>query len=114
MNESMNATPEVRVITAPNSINTLESARDWESVRDGLSIEASDLAEDLEILMARLRQERKRQGLTQAAVAQKMKVSQSRVSAIETGAIKATEVGTLARYLNALGVRLKLTAEFRG
>jgi transcriptional regulator with XRE-family HTH domain len=72
----------------------------------------NDLAEDLEILMARLRRERKRLGLTQQAVAQRMNVSQSRVSAIETGAVEATEVGTLARYVNALGVRLRLSAEF--
>ena len=41
-----------------------------------------------------------------------MKVAQSRVSAIENGKVSATEVGTLAKYVAALGGRLKVVADF--
>lgn len=90
------------------------SGRSWNDLQKDLPANEDALADDLQILMATLRMERKRRGLTQQAVAERMQVSQSRVSAIETGALEATEVGTLARYLRALGARLKLNAEFEG
>jgi DNA-binding XRE family transcriptional regulator len=59
----------------------------------------------------RLAEIRKRRGLTQTDVAQRMGVSQRRVSAIEHGAEQATRA-TLAAYVAALGGRLRLVAEF--
>ncbi|MFE6483096.1 helix-turn-helix domain-containing protein [Streptomyces sp. NPDC057757] len=88
------------------------SGRNWEDVREDLPAADEAMSDDLQLLMAALRMERKRRGLTQQAVAKRMNVSQSRVSAIETGTLEATEVGTLARYLRALGARLRLNAEF--
>lgn len=88
------------------------SGRSWEDLQKDLPADEDALAGDLQILMATLRLERKRRGLTQQTVAERMQVSQSRVSAIETGTLEATEVGTLARYLRALGARLRLNAEF--
>jgi DNA-binding XRE family transcriptional regulator len=59
----------------------------------------------------RLAEIRKRRGLTQTEVADRMGVSQRRVSAIEHGAEQANRT-TLAAYVAALGGRLRLVAEF--
>ena len=61
-----------------------------------------------------LAEQRTRLGLTQAEVAQRMGVRQERVSAIERAEPGATEVRTLAAYIEALGGRLQITAEFDG
>jgi transcriptional regulator with XRE-family HTH domain len=71
----------------------------------------SGLLEGLDILMARLRRERKRRGLSQETVARRMGVSQARVSEIETGDVEKMAVGTLVPYFNALGVRVQLTVD---
>jgi hypothetical protein len=59
-----------------------------------------------------LTEQRTRLGLTQAQVAQRMGVRQERVSAIERAEPGATEVRTLAGYVEALGGRLDITADF--
>jgi phage shock protein A len=59
-----------------------------------------------------LAEQRTRLGLTQAQVAQRMGVRQERVSAIERAEPGATEVRTLAGYVEALGGRLDITADF--
>ncbi len=59
-----------------------------------------------------LAEQRARLGLTQAQVAQRMGVRQERVSAIERAEPGATEVRTLAGYVEALGGRLDITADF--
>jgi hypothetical protein len=78
-------------------------------------------ADDVEVgaaaLVARnrartLAEQRTRLGLTQAQVAQRMGVRQERVSAIERAEPGATEVRTLAGYVEALGGRLEITADF--
>jgi DNA-binding XRE family transcriptional regulator len=61
-----------------------------------------------------LAEQRTRLGLTQAEVAQRMGVRQERVSAIERAQPGATEVRTLAAYIEALGGRLQIIAEFGG
>jgi transcriptional regulator with XRE-family HTH domain len=53
---------------------------------------------------------RKRRGLTQEQVAQRMGVSTSRVSQIESGDLSTQDV--LTRYISALGGTLKLIADF--
>lgn len=60
----------------------------------------------------RLAEVRKRQHMTQTAVAKILGVTQGRVSAIEKGALNRSEVDTLAAYVEALGGRLKLVADF--
>jgi predicted XRE-type DNA-binding protein len=60
----------------------------------------------------RLTQLRKAQSLTQADVAGIMKVSQARVSKIERGELDSTETGTLRAYIEALGGRLRMVADF--
>ena len=53
---------------------------------------------------------RKRRGLTQKQVADRMGVSTARVSQIEAGDVSTQDV--LARYIAALGGTLKLIADF--
>ncbi len=55
-----------------------------------------------------------RLGLTQAEVAARMGVSPDRVAAIEHGESGATEIRTLASYVEALGGWLEITAEIAG
>ena len=65
-----------------------------------------------EVRAQRLAEIRASQGATQTAIAGRMGVSQARVSAIEHGEIGRSEVDTLAAYVEALGGRLHLVAEF--
>jgi transcriptional regulator with XRE-family HTH domain len=53
---------------------------------------------------------RRRRGLTQAQVAERMGVGKSRVSQIEQGRVSTREV--LDRHVEALGGRLSLMADF--
>lgn len=61
-----------------------------------------------------LAEARQRMRLTQAQVAERMKVRQERVSAIERAEPGATEVRTLAAYVRALGGRLDIIADIGG
>jgi hypothetical protein len=56
--------------------------------------------------------ERARLGLSQREVAERMSVRPDRVGAIERAEPGATEVRTLARYVEALGGRLEIIADF--
>lgn len=58
----------------------------------------------------RLAEERKRNGLTQAQLAEIMGVTPGRVSQIERGEVSTIEA--IARYVQALGGRLDLVANF--
>jgi DNA-binding XRE family transcriptional regulator len=58
----------------------------------------------------RLAEIRRRRGLTQAQVAERMGVGKSRVSQIERGRVSTRDV--LDRYVEALGGRLSLMADF--
>jgi len=60
----------------------------------------------------RLAEMRRRLGITQADVATRMGITQSRVSAIEHAKPGATELRTLAAYVEALGGRLEIIADF--
>lgn len=60
----------------------------------------------------RLAELRHEQALTQKAVAASMGVSSPRVSAIETGDVDHVEVATLRSYVEALGGRLRVLADF--
>jgi hypothetical protein len=61
-----------------------------------------------------LREQRARLGLTRAQVAERMNLPQEGVSAIESAEPGATEIATLARYVEALGGRLEIVAEISG
>jgi DNA-binding XRE family transcriptional regulator len=60
----------------------------------------------------RLAEIRKRQHTTQVEVAKAMGVSLARVSRIEKGQLERSEVDTLAAYVQALGGKLKIVADF--
>jgi len=75
------------------------------------------IAEGMEQLRAeqrawRLAEMRRRLGVTQAEVATRMGVTQGRVSAIEHAKRGATELRTLAAYVEALGGHLEIIADF--
>jgi len=61
-----------------------------------------------------LAEARQRMRLTQAQVADRMNVRQERVSAIERAEPGATEIRTLAAYVQALGGRLEIIADVGG
>lgn len=60
----------------------------------------------------RLAEIRKEFGLRQADVADAMDVSQRRVSALERGDLHRSELGTIEAYVNALGGRVEIVADF--
>ena len=60
----------------------------------------------------RLAEMRRRLGITQAQVAARMGITQGRVSAIEHAKPGTNELRTLAAYVEALGGRLEIIADF--
>lgn len=59
-----------------------------------------------EVRAYRLRELRKEAGLTQAELAERIGVGQRQVSKIESGDIDNAKVGTIRRYLEAIGGEL--------
>lgn len=57
---------------------------------------------------------RKSLGLTQVELARRMGVSQIRVSQIENGKLESFELGTLIRYVEALGGKISVRVELDG
>jgi phage shock protein A len=81
--------------------------------------EAAEVDDGAAALAARnrartLAEERTRLGLTQTEVAHRMGVPQDQVAAIERADPGTTDVRTLVSYIEALGGRLTLTADFGG
>lgn len=60
----------------------------------------------------RLAEIRKERGLRQEDVAAAMHVTQTRVSAVEHGDLGRKELATVASYVEALGGRVKVVADF--
>lgn len=67
-----------------------------------------------EVRAYHLREIREAASLTQTDVAERLKVSQNRVSRIEHGDLEHTQVDTLRRYVEALGGSLLVEAEING
>ncbi len=61
---------------------------------------------------ARLREIREAQQVTQVELAKELSIGQNRVSQIERGNIDHTHIDTLRRYVEALGGKLRVEAEF--
>ncbi|MGH3274052.1 MAG: XRE family transcriptional regulator [Streptosporangiaceae bacterium] len=96
-------------------------ARSWHDVRsDAIAagvVTEEGIAEarrrhDDQIRAYRLRQVRKSQSVRQEDVAERMKISQSRVSRIERGDLEHVEVATLRSYIEALGGHVEIVADF--
>ncbi|KAA5837180.1 XRE family transcriptional regulator [Saccharopolyspora hirsuta] len=97
--------------------------RTWDELREeldariGLTPEQAE--HDLRELEAyyngyRLAELRKKVGLTQTELAERMGIGQPRVSAIERGDIESHTVATLRSYVEALGGTIQLSAHFDG
>lgn len=92
----------------------------WDQLRSEFEFtpdEEAAMATERSRLLAQVRAHklaeiRKSQGETQVTVAERMGVTQARVSAIEHGQLGRSEVDTLAAYVDALGGKLKLVADF--
>jgi DNA-binding XRE family transcriptional regulator len=89
----------------------------WSQIRDEqierIGLEEFEAGKEQMLAEARgwrLAEIRRRRGLTQAQVAERMGVGKSRVSQIERGRVSTREV--LGRYVEALGGRLSLMADF--
>ncbi|MDG4773397.1 XRE family transcriptional regulator [Solwaraspora sp. WMMD792] len=95
-------------------------ARSWDDLKRDLGFSTAE-HEEIEVgaerLIAearafRLSEIRRRQHTTQNEVAKAMGVTQARVSRIEKGQLERSEVDTLAAYVQALGGKLKIVADF--
>lgn len=92
----------------------------WEDLKQELGLttaEREEIRTGADRLIAearafRLAEIRKRQHTTQVEVAKAMGVTQARVSRIEKGQLERSEVDTLAAYVQALGGKLKIVADF--
>ncbi|SDJ83647.1 Helix-turn-helix domain-containing protein [Actinopolyspora mzabensis] len=83
------------------------NGRDVETARE----HASALTQGF-VLGDRLAQLREEQHLSQTEMAERLGVSQARVSKLEQGNLAHLELGTIRRYVAALGGTLKLVADF--
>jgi DNA-binding XRE family transcriptional regulator len=95
-------------------------ARSWDDLERDLEFTAAEreqISTGAQRLIAearafRLADVRRRQHTTQVEVAKAMGVTQARVSRIEKGQLERSEVDTLAAYVQALGGKLKIIADF--
>ena len=95
-------------------------ARHWREVRaevaeklDEQDVSNASKTMQEEVRAHRLVEIRREQGWTrQDAVAEVMGNSQSRVSQIERGDLRHTQLGTLESYVEALGGHLRVVADF--
>jgi predicted XRE-type DNA-binding protein len=95
-------------------------AASWEGMKQELDFTKAELAEidtgARELISQarafRLAEVRRRQHATQLQIAKAMGVTQARVSRIEKGELSRSEVDTLAAYVQALGGKLKIIADF--
>jgi DNA-binding XRE family transcriptional regulator len=105
-----------------NEHTTDPDARSWDDLKHDLDFTAAERAEidtGAQRLVAearayRLSEVRRRRHITQVEVAKEMGVTQARVSRIEKGQLVRSEVDTLAAYVQALGGRLEIVADFGG
>jgi predicted transcriptional regulator len=96
-------------------------ARSWKEVRaearatgrlDEQRIEALKAKLRAEVRAHRLAEIRQAYGLDQSALAERLKVSQSRISRIERGELDHTEISTVRSYIEALGGEVEIVARF--
>ncbi|WP_336879564.1 helix-turn-helix transcriptional regulator [Rhodococcus globerulus] len=94
-------------------------ARNWREVRaeaaprlDEQAVNEVRKTMQEEVRAHRLVEVRREQVTRQDQVADLMGVSQSRVSQIERGDLRHTQLGTLESYVEALGGRLRVVADF--
>jgi transcriptional regulator with XRE-family HTH domain len=91
--------------------------KSWKDVRSKVVTDEARVAAyreqmEAEVAAYRLAEIREARELTQGQVAKELGVNQSNVSRLETGDVARSEVGTLAKYIEALGGTLRLVADF--
>jgi predicted transcriptional regulator len=96
-------------------------ARSWTDVRaaahatgtlDQERIEAIGAAMRAEVRAYRLAEIRRSYGLGQSELADRIGVSQSRISRIERGELDRAEISTVRSYVEALGGEIEIVAKF--
>lgn len=96
-------------------------ARNWREVRAEARATGKLDEQRIEVLKAKLRAEvrahrlaeiRQAYGLDQSALAERLKVSQSRISRIERGELDRAEISTVRGYIEALGGEVEIVARF--
>ncbi len=91
---------------------------DWDDIRaelfdgDDEALAAERARTEAWVSAFHLAEERKRLGLTQRQIADRMGVTPGRVSQIENGDLEANEVATLSRYARALGARMRIIFDY--
>lgn len=79
---------------------------------DPAAVEQAAQAMRQQVRAARLKDVRREQSMTQVELASSLEISQRRVSQIERGEIEMAKLDTLRRYIEALGGKLTVEAEF--
>lgn len=92
-------------------------ARSWKEIRPQVVTDETRVAEhraklDAEVRAYRLAEIRKEQSLTQVEVANIIGVTQPNVSRLEKGELDSAALATLRAYVEALGGKLRVVADF--
>lgn len=96
-------------------------ARNWKDVRaqvratgklDEQRIDALKVKLLAEVRAHRLAEIRQAYGLDQSALAERLGVSQSRISRLERGELDRSEISTVRGYVEALGGEVEIVARF--
>lgn len=98
----------------------MNNHRTWKDVRaeriktpeDEARVDAAKAELVAEVRAHRLAEVRKQHGLTQHDLASALHVSQARISKMEQGELNRTELSTIQRYVEALGGKLEIIADF--
>lgn len=90
--------------------STIEEYRRQRGISDDMLADARRRTEEY-VHAYELKEARKKRHLTQIQVALRMKVSQKRISELESGDIGHLRLSTLRRYAEALGGRLRISVE---
>lgn len=106
--------------TVKETASARKAASTWDDVRAELGFtpgEEREIADLREQQMAavrahRLAEVRKRHDLTQKQLAGLLGISQERVSQIERTGLAQTQLSTVAAYVQALGGKLRVVADF--
>lgn len=102
---------------APAETATERTSYSWDEVRAELDLDEGAVAQHRARLEAQVRahklaEVRRRQQVTQQDLAKLLGISQSRVSQIERQSLDDTVLSTLAAYVEALGGRVRIVADF--
>jgi DNA-binding XRE family transcriptional regulator len=82
------------------------------SPRDKVELAAFKAEALDEVRAYRLADVRQKHGLTQVEVAERLHVSQTAVSKIERGELARSELSTIRKYVEAIGGKLEIVADF--